>query len=115
MKKVLFLSILSLFVLTVTSHAESYQVAFETKTCDGISGFATIPVQSIYKVQEGDCTDPDNPNQKLQQLLVHNGRGSYNIHSLGQDAAREVMDEVKAYMKARRGVLERANTVIVTD
>lgn len=115
MNKVIYSALLFWFIISGVSYAETFKVAFQTKTCDGSNGFVSLPVESIYKIQEGDCVDPDNPSQKLQQILVHNGSGSYNIHSLGQDEARDVMDEVKAYMKARRNALERANTVIVTD
>ena len=115
MNRVIYFALFFLFVLFSISYAESYKVAFETKTCDGNNGFVSLSIESIYKIQEGDCIDPDNPSQKLKQLLVHNGSGSYNIHSLGQDEAQDVMDEVKAYLKARRNAIERANTVIVTD
>ncbi|WP_163339093.1 hypothetical protein [Desulfopila sp. IMCC35008] len=96
-------------------YAEPYKVVFETIDCNGKSGFLTVSIESIYKIQDGDCSDPNNPGQRLKQLLVHDGSGSYTSHTLAQDAAREVMGEVKAYMKARRGALERANTVILTD
>jgi len=95
--------------------AEQYQVAFETTNCDGSSGFSTIAVDQIYKIQKGDCSDPQDPTRSLQQLLVHNGSGSYAVYSVRQADAREIMNEVKSYMKARRSVLERAGTVIVTE
>ncbi len=102
-------------VVTGLCYAEPYKVVFETIDCDGKSGFLTISIESIYKIQDGDCNDPNSPEQRLKQLLVHDGSGSYRSHSLGQDAAREVMDEVKAYMTARRSTLERADTIILTD
>jgi hypothetical protein len=111
---VLTIALLSLFV-TGLCYAESYMVVFETIDCAGKSGFVTVPVESVYKIQDGDCSDPNNPDQRLKQLLVHSGSGSYVTHSLGEDAAREVMNDIKSYMKARRGVLERANTIIIAD
>ncbi len=115
MKKIVLAILFMCLVVTELCYAEPYKVVFETIDCDGKSGFLTISIESIYKIQDGDCNDPNNPEQRLKQLLVHDGSGSYKSHSLDQDAAREGMDEVKAYMKARRGVLERANTVILTD
>jgi len=115
MKQIVLSIVFMALVVTRICYAEPYKVVFETIDCDGKSGFLTISIESIYKIQDGDCNDPNNPEQRLKQLLVHDGSGSYKSHSLGQGAAREIMDEVKAYMKARRGVLERANTVILTD
>ena len=115
MKQIVLAIVFMSFVVTGFCYAEPYKVVFETIECDGKSGFLAISIESIYKIQDGDCNDPNNSEQRLKQLLVHDGGGSYKSHSLGQDAAREVMDEIKAYMKARRGALERANTVILTD
>ena len=115
MKQIVLAIVFMSLVVTGLCYAEPYKVVFETIDCDGKSGFLTISIESIYKIQDGDCNDPNNSEQRLRQLLVHDGSGSYKSHSLGQDAAREVMDEIKAYMKARRGALERANTVILTD
>lgn len=115
MKQIILAIVFMSLVVAGLCYAEPYKVVFETLDCDGKSGFLTISIESIYKIQDGDCSDPNNPEQRLKQLLVHDGSGSYKSHTLAQDAAREVMDEVKAYMKARRGALERANTVIITD
>lgn len=115
MKQIALAIVFMSLVIAELCYAEPYKVVFETIDCDGKSGFLTISIDSIYKIQDGDCNDPNNPEQRLKQLLVHDGNGSYKSHSLGQDAAREGMDEVKAYMKARRGALERANTIIITD
>ncbi len=95
--------------------ADPYQVVFETTNCDGSTGFSTIAVDEIYKIQDGDCSDPKDPGQRLQQLLVHNGSGSYTVYTVRKTDAREIMSEVKSYMKARRTVLERAESVIVTE
>lgn len=115
MKQTALTIVLLSLVCTGLSHAESYMVVFETIDCTGKSGFVTTPVESIYKIQDGDCSDPNNPDQRLKQLLVHDGSGSYIVHTLGQDAAREVMNDIKSYSKARLGVLERANTIIIAE
>lgn len=115
MKQFTFAMLFIVFFYAAPLYAEQYQVVFETTGCDGSSGFSTIAVEEIYKIQDGDCSDPKNPEQRLQQLLVHNGSGSYTVYTVRQTDAREIMNEVKSYMKARRTVLERANTVIVTE
>ena len=115
MKHTIATAIVLLFFRALPCNASQYQVVFETTQCDGSSGFSTVAVDSIYKIQEGDCTDPEAPDQKLKQLLVHNGSGSYVIYSLRVTEAREIMDEVKNYMKARRKALEETDTVIITE
>lgn len=94
--------------------ADSYQVVFETMDCSGNSGFATVRPDDIYKVVNGDCSDPENPGKKLKQLLVHDGTGSYTAHSLTQDEARAVMKDLKEYMRSQKGLLDRSNSIILS-
>lgn len=94
---------------------EPYRVVFETIDCSGNTGFSTIAPENIYKIESGDCAHPDNPGQKLKKMLVHDGQGSYLLFSVSEQEARNVMNDVKDYMKARKDVLERANTIITTQ
>ena len=48
-------------------------------------------------------------------MLVHDGSGSYKIFTLSQEEARNVMQDIKEYMKARKNVLEKSNSVIITQ
>lgn len=96
------------------SAADSYKVVFETMDCSGNTGFATVGPDEIYKVGNGDCTDPHNPGKKLKQLLVHDGSGSYKVYTLTQEEAKNVMLDVKEYMKARKGVLDRSDAIIIS-
>ena len=115
MKSTLLLStLLMLFLISSHGYAEDYKVVFETMDCSGNSGFATVGPDEIFKVQNGDCSDPDNPGKKLKQLLVHDGSGSYTVYTLTQDESRNVMRDMKEYMRARKGVLERSESVIIT-
>jgi hypothetical protein len=93
---------------------DSYKVVFETMDCSGNTGFATVGPDEIYKVGNGDCTNPEDPGKKLKQLLIHDGSGSYRVYTLTQEEARNVMLDVKEYMKARKGVLERSESVIIS-
>ncbi len=113
MSKSTLLFILLLFSCGPLAYAESYQVVFETIDCDGSTGFATVGVETIYKIIEADCSHPDNPDEKLKQLLVNDYRGSYNTYTLSHEEAGEMMQEVKAYMRARRELLERSEAIIV--
>ncbi len=116
MKHTLLLPALFLAVLLFCpAHAaDSYKVVFETMDCSGNTGFATVGPDEIYKIGDDDCTDPDNPAKKLKQLLIHDGQGSYRIFTLTQDEARNVMQDVKEYMRSRKGVLDRSDSIIIS-
>ena len=104
-----------LFSGSVSVCAEEYKVVFETIDCTGNIGFTTLSPDEIYRIETGDCSHPEHPNQKLMKMLVHNGQGSYNVFTLSQEEARIVMKDVKDYMKARKEVLEKSNSVIITQ
>ena len=108
-------TVLMLFFLATPVHASGdYKVFFETMDCNGNTGFATVGADEIYKMNNGDCTDPNNPGKHLKQLLVHDGSGSYTVYNLTQDEARNVMLELKEYMKSKKGVLDRSDAVIIS-
>lgn len=95
--------------------AEPYLVVFETLDCNGNTGFSTIAPERIHKIENGDCSNPENPDKKLKNMLVHDGQGSYLLYSMSEEEARKVMDDVRDYMQAKKGVLEKSNTVIITQ
>ncbi len=108
-------AVLLFFLLSSSGFADdTYKVVFETMDCSGNTGFATVSAGEIYKVENGDCNHPDHPGQKLKQLLVHNGNGSYTAYTMSQEEAGNVMRDVKEYMRARKGVLERSESVIIS-
>jgi len=92
---------------------DSYKIIFETMDCSGNTGFASVGLDEIYKMNNGDCSEPDHPGRKLKQLLVHDGSGSYTAYTLTQDEAGKVMRDMKEYMRARKGVLERSDSIII--
>jgi hypothetical protein len=106
-------TILALFCFSGYAAAESlaYQVTFETLDCNGDSGFATVGVDQIYKIQPAGCAGADGTS--LKQLLVHDGSGSYNVYTISQEESENINREIKAYMAARRGILERSEAIIV--
>jgi len=93
------------------AESSAYQVTFETLDCNGDSGFATVGVDQIYKIQSAGCAGPDGA--PLKQLLEHDGSGSYNVYTLSQEESENINKEIKAYMAARRGLLERSKAIIV--
>ena len=91
--------------------ASPYQVTFETTDCNGDTGFATVGVDEIFKIQSAGCSGPDGT--PLKQMLVHDGSGSYLAYNLTEEEAKNVSKEIKDYMAARRGVLDRSDAIIV--
>lgn len=117
MQKTLFIVILFLFVIFPIQgySADAYKVVFETMDCSGNTGFSTVSPDEIYKMGNGDCTNPEVPGEKLKQLLVHDGSGSYRVFSLTREEAKNVMMDVKDYMKSKKGLLDRSDAVIISQ
>ncbi len=89
---------------------DSYQVAFETTECSGESGFATVTIESIDKIQSAGCL---HEGKKLQKLLVRKGN-TYATYTLTYDEAKMVMQDVKLYNRARLQMMQSANTLVIT-
>jgi hypothetical protein len=98
-------------VMVGAGNASSYQVTFETTDCSGDTGFATVMVEEIYKVQSAGCSGPDG--ETLKQMLTHNGYGSYDAYTLTDEESNNVSKEIKDYMNSRRNLLDRSNAIIV--
>lgn len=96
---------------SAVADSDAYQVTFETLDCNGDIGFATVGVDQIYKIQSAGCAGGDG--KPLKQLLVHDNAGSYNVYTLSQEESVNINKEIKAYMDARRGILERSEAIIV--
>ncbi len=95
----------------VPAVSSDYQVTFATEECGGDTGFATVGIDKIHKIQSAGCVGADG--RPLKQLLVRNGSGSYDIFTVTEDEAVNITDEIKAYMASRRGILDRSDAIIV--
>ncbi len=98
-------------VMAGTAGASPYQVTFETTDCNGDTGFTTIGIDEIFKIQSAGCSGPDGA--PLKQMLVHNGSGSYDAYTMTEEESKNVRKEIKDYMAARRGILDRSGAIIV--
>lgn len=107
-------ALILLSAAAVVIAASEFTVVFETMQCNGDRGFASVNMESVSKIESGSCANPTDPKQKLRQLLVKNDRGSYDTFSLTQEAAEDVMAQIKAYNKARLENLQKANTLIIS-
>jgi len=90
----------------------AYQVMFETMTCNGETGFMSADIEAVYKIEPAACTGPDG--KKLKKILLKNSAGSYDVVTLTEDSAREVMKDIKVYMRAKRKMLENGNSLVIT-
>ncbi len=94
--------------------ASDFTVVFETMQCNGERGFASVDMVDVSKIESGSCIDPTDAQRKLKQMLVKNGRGSFDTFSLTQSASEDVMAQIKAYNKARLENLQKTNTLIIS-
>ena len=115
MKKITLCFFVVLFFLCLamvgSAIASTYQVTFEITDCNGDTGFSTVGVDEVYKIQSAGCSGPEGA--PLKQMLVHDGSGSYTAYTLTEEESKNVRKEIKDYMAARRGVLDRSNAIIV--
>lgn len=107
----LFKAILLLALSYSFSNADidPYQVAFETTECNGESGFATVAIESIDKIQTASCL---YEGKKLKKLLVRRG-SSYVTYTITHAEARVIMQDVKLYNRMRLKMMENSNTLII--
>lgn len=113
MKKALCTLLLS-GVIGIALHADDFKVVFETTGCNGESGFATAKADAVYKIEDAGCSVPGENGKPLKRILVRNDRGSFDTFTLTPEEAKNVIADVKTYMKARLKNLENANTLKIT-
>ncbi len=107
-------STLLILALSLPAWSSDYQVMFETTSCDGETGFSTAVVEDIYKIENAGCDNPGGKAfEKLKQILIKNGSGSYDTLTLTQEESKTVISDMKLYMKARRNALENSSTLII--
>ncbi len=102
-------------ILTVsTLYAGGYQVVFETVSCNGSTGFASVAAENVYKIENGDCMAPGS-KQKLKKIVAKNDKGSYDTFTLTAEEAKSVIGDLKAYQRAKLKNLENAHTLIIGE
>lgn len=99
---------------------EPIEITVQTTDCSGDTGFSSFSSRDLYKIQAADCSDPNEPGKKLQQVLLKSSSGlsRYDVLWVTEDEARGIMQQIKeargAKLKrlARPEVLIREETVI---
>jgi len=94
---------------TIYAKPISYRVAFETISCTGEQGFATVDIESIDKIQTAECA---YKGKKLQKLLV-NKHGTYLVYTMTYEEAKSVMHDIKLYNRMRLKMMENSNTLVI--
>lgn len=107
-------STLLVLSMSMTSWGSDYQVMFETMDCEGETGFSTAIVEDIYKIENAACDNPEGKAfEKLKQILIRNATGSYDTITLTAEESKNVITDMKLYMKAKRRALENSSTLII--
>jgi hypothetical protein len=91
------------------------QVTFQTTDCDGKTGFASVDLERIWRINDAGCATPDKPNEKLLQVLVKSLSGvtNYEVYIVNPDEAASIQTQIKAHMASKRKALEGSDTVII--
>ncbi len=63
-------AILSAIFLASVTIAGTYQVTFTTTGCNGDTGYATVEIDRIYKIETISCEGPYAKLKKLEQVIV---------------------------------------------
>ncbi len=103
------LLLLSMLWSFSNAQVDSYQVAFETTECNGESGFATVAIEDIDKIQTASCL---HEGKKLKKLLVRSA-GSYATYSITHSEAKVIMQDVKLYNRMRLKMMQNSSTLII--
>lgn len=69
-----------------------------TKDCEGNAGLASFRAERVFKVQAGNCRDPDDSDQPLYQVMLRSllGADDYEIvwvDAAGMQAIRDQLEE----------------------
>lgn len=101
------------FCLAGQASAISFEVTAQTMECSGDIGFTSFDSRDLYKIQPGECSDPNTGN-KLQQVLLKSRGGlvNYEVLWVTQEEARNILTQITEIKNAKLERLTRPNIVI---
>ena len=101
--------------VTVAAGLSDTQVTFQTTDCNGNTGFASVELERIWRINPAGCAAPDKPDEQLLQVLVKSlsGLTNYEVFTVNPAEAASIQAQIKAHMDAKRKALEGGNTVII--
>ncbi len=82
-------------------------VVVETKDCDGNAGLASFRAERVFKVEAGNCRDPEDSDKPLYQVMLRSllGAGDYDIvwvDAAGMKAIQHQLEENRRAALRRR-------------
>lgn len=108
------LSIACLLLATVGINyatAADYLVTFKTTECNGDRGMASVQMETIWRMNSIECRSPENPDEKLMQLLVKSTSGltTYDVYRITPAEATRIQQQIDRYMDAKTRALENSD------
>ncbi|MES9899269.1 MAG: caspase family protein [Sedimenticola sp.] len=93
---------------------EPIEVTVETTECGGETGFTSFFSSDLYKIQSADCSDPNEPGKKLQQVLLKSTSGvsSFSVLWVTQAEARSIMQQIRESRGAKLKHLTKPKVII---
>jgi len=94
-----------------TASAADYTVTFKTTECNGDKGMASVQMATIWRMSSIDCRSPENPDEKLMQLLVKSTSGltTYDVFRITPSEADRIQKQIDRYMDAKTRSLENSD------
>jgi len=93
-----------------TAAAADYLVTFKTTECNGDRGMASVQMATIWRMSSIECRSPENPDEKLMQLLVKSTSGltTYDVFRITPSEADRIQKQIDRYMDAKTRSLENS-------
>ena len=93
-----------------TATAADYLVTFKTTECNGDRGMASVQMDTIWRMSSIECRSPENPDEKLMQLLVKSTSGltTYDVFRITPSEADRIQKQIDRYMDAKTRALENS-------
>jgi len=91
--------------------AADYLVTFKTTECNGDRGMASVQMETIWRMSSIECRSPENPDEKLLQLLVKSTSGltTYDVFRITPSEADRIQKQIDRYMDAKTRSLENSD------
>lgn len=93
----------------------TFKVSFQTLSCDGARGFATVDADRVFKVESIPC-DSGDPVKEVFQVLVNGAPGSgsgFDVFTTSEKEAEKIMEAVGAYQEDKRIGIREGQRIIV--
>lgn len=92
-----------------------FYLSFETVDCTGESGFLSVEMDRFYRVVPSDCTNPNQPGEKLRQVHIRadSGSGGFDVYTITEAEMQNIKQQIELNNMARRKMVEEGKTVIL--